>query len=295
MDSIHCEAFLAAADTGSFTAAAERLGYTQSGITRMIGSLEEELGFPLFLRSKRGVVLTDNGKDMIPLLRAVAKAERDVEERSAEIRGMVCGTLHIGSYFSISAMWLPQILSRFLAAYPGIRVSVQEGSNAELLHWFRERAVDCCFCASENPEGPSGIDWIPLYRDELVMWLPESHPLARASFYPVQNLNAECFIHTHPGEDTDQDRLLARWHLHPDARFTTKDGFVTYQMVAAVLGVSFHQRLISKKWHGRVFEVPFDPPQYISLGIAVPSLKEASPAARRFIAFAREDQVLKKA
>ena len=66
-------------------------------------------------------------------------------------------------------------------------------------------------------------------------------------------------------------------------------------MVAAGLGVSFHQRLISKKWHGRVFEVPFDPPQYISLGIAVPSLKEASPAARRFIAFAREDQVLKKA
>lgn len=62
MEAVKCEAFLAAAELGSLTATAELLGYTQSGVTRMIGTLEEELGFPLFLRSKKGVQLTENGK-----------------------------------------------------------------------------------------------------------------------------------------------------------------------------------------------------------------------------------------
>ena len=53
MEAVKCEAFLAAAELGSLTATAELLGYTQSGVTRMIGTLEEELGFPLFLRSKK--------------------------------------------------------------------------------------------------------------------------------------------------------------------------------------------------------------------------------------------------
>ena len=61
MEAVKCEAFLAAAELGSLTATAELLGYTQSGVTRMIGTLEEELGFPLFLRSKKGVQLTENG------------------------------------------------------------------------------------------------------------------------------------------------------------------------------------------------------------------------------------------
>ena len=73
MEAVKCEAFLAAAELGSLTATAELLGYTQSGVTRMIGTLEEELGFPLFLRSKKGVQLTENGKLMLPLLREEAE------------------------------------------------------------------------------------------------------------------------------------------------------------------------------------------------------------------------------
>ena len=69
MDAVKCEAFLTAVDRGSFTAAAETLGYTQSGITRMINALESELGFPLFVRQKKGVVLTENGKTMLPAIR----------------------------------------------------------------------------------------------------------------------------------------------------------------------------------------------------------------------------------
>ena len=85
-----------------------------------------------------------------------------------------------------------------------------------------------------------------------------------------------------------EDRLLEQHDLHPQTCFTTRDGFTTYNMVEAGLGVSFNQRLISRKWSGTVAEVPFDPPQFVTLGISVPSLREASPAAKKFIACAIE-------
>jgi DNA-binding transcriptional LysR family regulator len=284
MDAIKCEAVLLAAQKGSLTEAAEILGYTQSGVTRMINSLEEEIGFPVFIRSKKGVTLTENGQYLLPLLRDIVRSNHNAEQACSAIRGIIQGTLHIGCYFSISALWMPSILNHFLHQYPGIKVELQEGGNLEMAKWLEEQSVDCCFCARPSL---SGIDWIPLYHDELVMWLPKDHPLAHAKSYPVARLEEEHFIHTMPGQDNDLDRLISRLHLKMNTDFTTKDAFSTYNMVEAGLGVSFNQRLISQKWNGSVAEVPFDPPQYISLGIAIPSLADASPAARRLIESAK--------
>ena len=285
MEAVKCEAFLAAAEQGSLTAAAELLGYTQSGITRMIGTLEEELGFPLFLRSKKGVQLTENGKLMLPLLREIVRAHRNAEQFGAEIGGVVRGALTIGCYYSISALWMPKILTAFRARYPGVTMRMQEGGNLEMARWLSERSVDCCFGAKPNTDV---YDWLPVFRDELVAWLPREHELAKADSFPLMRLQDEPFIHTSPNHDTDQDRLLAAYDLHPDTCFTTRDGFTTYNMVEAGLGISFNQRLISRKGSGTVAEVPFDPPQFVTLGISVPSLREASPAAKKFIACAVE-------
>jgi DNA-binding transcriptional LysR family regulator len=282
MDATKCAALIAAAETGSFTAAARQLGYTQSGITRMVASLESELGFALCIRTKQGVALTENGRRMLPHLREIVRAERVAEESGAEIRGVVSGTLTVGSYYSISAIWMPEVLSTFEKSYPRIEVALKEGGNQEMGQWLNSRAVDLCFCA--KPAQGTYCDWKALYQDEIVMWLPEGHPYAAASSYPIRELEHEAFIHTLADHDTDQDRLIREEKLHLEDRYETSDGFTTYNMVEAGLGVSFNQRLISRKWQGRVKEVPFEEPHYISLGIAVPSLAEASPAAKRFIA-----------
>jgi len=60
-------------------------------------------------------------------------------------------------------------------------------------------------------------------------------------------------------------------------------------MVAAGLGISFNQRLISRDWKDEIIELPLDPPQYISLGIASPTARELSPAAKVFIEYAKEE------
>ena len=285
MEAVKCEAVLLAAELGSLTAAAQRLGYTQSGITRMLNSLEEELGFTLFIRGKKGVRLTENGKAMQADFREIVRAQHNAEQHSAEICGIVTGSLTIGCYYSIAAMWMPAVLQDFRSKYPGIHIKMQEGGNLEMTKWLREKSVDCCFCAKQSD---TDCDWVPLYDDELVVWLPKNHALADAKNFPVKMLETEPFIHTSPGHDTDQDRLLTRLQLKPHTCFTTQDGFTTYNMVEAGAGISFNQRLISQKWNQNVAEIPFDPPQYVSLGIAMPLQEEASPAAKKLIECAKQ-------
>lgn len=285
MDTKKCEAFLAATDTGSFTAASQLMGVSQVAITRLIAGLEEELGYALFIRSKRGVSLTENGKLVLPAIREVVQAGRKAEQLSAEIQGVVKGTLKIGSYYSIAAMNLPEVIRQFQEKYPEVQVCLLEGGNRDLKKWLTERSVDCCFLAQTEA---GEFDWTALFQDELVAWLPEDHPKAAATSFPLKQLNKESFIHTQPGEDTELDRLLAAHKLSPKTKYTTLDAFTTYNMVEAGLGVSFNQRLITKKWSGKVALVPFDPPQYVRLGVAVPSKKEASPATKKFIECALE-------
>ena len=252
MDTIKCKAAIVAAERGSLTAAASALGYTQSGITRMINS------FALFIRQKRGVKLTENGKIMLPKLRSIVQAQKQANELSASIRGVVQGTLTIGSYFSVSAIWMPAILKQFEERFPKIKVKMLEGGNQEIARRLNEKAVDLCFCAAPDPK--TSCDWLPLYQDEMVVWLSKDHSMANQTSYPVAMLSKEKFIHTLPNEDTDQDRLIVAEKLQLNERYTTRDGFTTYNMVEAGLGA-----------------------HYVSLGLAAPSFKECSPSAQRFI------------
>lgn len=287
MEINQCEAVLKAVETGSLSAAAEALHYTQSGITRMIRSLENELGYEVFFRSKRGVSLTENGKAMLPLFQEIVRAHNNAKEFSSRLSGLLTGTLNIGTYYSISALCLPPILKGFTMLYPGITINLTEGGNRETYAWLNEGLMDFCFCA--KPSGNIPFHWTPLFEDEIVVWLPKGHDLEKAAAFPIERLEKEPFIHTSPDHDTDQDRLLERFSLHPNTRFTTRDGFSTYKMVASGLGISFNQRLISRDWMDEVIESPFDPPQYISLGIAAPASRELSPAARVFIEYAKKE------
>ena len=283
MDKVKCEALLAAVDGGSLSSAASVLGYTQPGITRMIDSLESELGFRLLERTKKGVSLTANGERMLPYLREVVRVHRMAEEIGGSICGILSGVLTIGCYYSVSAMLLPNILQRFLSDHPGVQIILKEGTNEELSRLLKDRSVDLCFAA--QPSDKTACDWIPVLEDELLVWLPENHPDARMSRFPVEKLADYPFVMIEPGSDTDLDRVFSRAGVRPDIHFETKDAYSAYRMVEAGLGISLNQRLISREWNGRVVTLPFDPPQYVNLGIAIPSLREASPAARKFIEY----------
>lgn len=285
MDKVKCEAFLIAAEQGSLSAAAKSLGYTQPGITRMINTLEEEVGFPLLIRTKRGVALTPNGQKLVPLFRDIVQAQRLLAETTSAIRGVLTGSLTIGCYYSVSAMLLPNILKSFLADYPNITIYLKEGTNAELTKWLQEGVIDISFSA--KPSMKEEFDWIPVLNDELMVWLPNRYAPKYKESFPIKELEKYPFIITQPDNDTDIDRVLHDLGIEADIHFSTKDAYATYKMVEADLGVSFNQQLIARDWSGKVTVLPFKPAQYIELGLALPSMIEASPVTKKFIKYVK--------
>ena len=283
MDKVKCEAFLIAAEQGSLSAAAKKLGYTQPGITRIINALEDEVGFALLVRTKRGVTLTPNGQKLLTLFRDIVQAQKVLEETTSAIRGVLTGSLTIGCYYSVSAMLLPNILKNFLADYPNITIYLKEGTNVELTKWLQEGVIDLSFSA--KPSMSADFDWIPVLNDELMVWLPERYEADYDGEFPVKDLEKYPFIITQPDNDTDIDRVLGDLGIKADIHFSTKDAYATYKMVEADLGISFNQQLIARDWHGRVVVLPFSPPQYIELGLALPSMADASPVAKQFVKY----------
>ena len=127
MDIIKAKVFLHAVDSGSLANAAAQFDYTPSAISHMMMALESEVGFPLLIRTKSGVTPTRNAERLIPILRAQCSFEEQFRQMVSEIHGLSSGELRIASYASIACQWLPSVISRFHADYPGIRIEIMEG------------------------------------------------------------------------------------------------------------------------------------------------------------------------
>ena len=285
MDTEKYQALLQAVEQGSITAAARDLGYSPSGLTRMLDSLERDLGFSLLFRTSQGVQLTREGNRLLPAIRELLYWSRQIREESAGILGLEQGELFVGSYYSIASCWLPEILRVFQQDYPGIRVHVQEAGNQTLLEGLREHRLSCCLFSRHR--GYPG-DWVPLYQDRLVAWVPEDHPLAKKKALLPEDLEGQPFIEPLPQQETDTDLFLAKYHIHPDFRFTSSNMYTCWTMVEAGLGISMDNAFSSLRWSGRVKVLPFATEDRLELGMALPSLDQASPALKKFLEYVKK-------
>ena len=129
---IHYTAFLQVLEHNSFSLAARAMGYTQSAVSQMVKSLEEELGVTLLLRSRTGVTLTREGEALLPFIRDVTQAHRKLSDQAAAVRGLEQGVVRIGSFNSVSSSLLPQAIKRFREAHPSIRFELHQGLYQEL-------------------------------------------------------------------------------------------------------------------------------------------------------------------
>ncbi len=123
------QAFVAVAELGGFTAAAERLHVTQSALSVMIRGLEGELGLRLFDRTTRTVALTDAGRELYPLAEKTLEDLSSAVAHSRELADVRRGRVTIAATTLVSSMLLPRAIARFGDAYPGIRVALRDGAS----------------------------------------------------------------------------------------------------------------------------------------------------------------------
>lgn len=135
--------FIRVAKIGNLTAAAEQLGYTQSGISHIVSALEQEFGFQLLRRSKTGVSLTQEGERILQTLREVVNRDDMLKQIAAEIKGVRMGKVRVGAFSSVAVCWLPKIIAEFSNEYPNISIDVSVGTYKTIEDMIIAEEVDC--------------------------------------------------------------------------------------------------------------------------------------------------------
>lgn len=283
MDTEKCAALVKAVELGSITGAAQALGYTPSGASRMLASLERELGFPLLSRSVAGVVPTPDCERMLPLLRELASLGEACRQEAASVCGVETGTVRVGCAYRLLYGPLVRAIAAFSRLHPAVRVDIVQANSSPLARSLEAREADLCVMSRRS----SPCAWEPLLTDSMAVAVPLGHPLAGAASYPVARLAEEPFIEVSPGEESDHSMALAACGVRPEARYAAQDAGAALELVAAGLGVTLLDRMNTLERPGGYVLLPCEPPVTVEIGVAAPPPGQPRPpAARAFEAFA---------
>lgn len=284
MDTKKLEALVASVELGSFTRAAEQLGYTQSGLTHMMNSLEKDIGFTVLVRGRSGVQLTPAGQRIFPLVQECLAGSAALEREISLINSHKEDSVRVAAYESIARHWLPEVIQQFRREHPDVTVDIQMGSVDEVYRWVLEDRVDMCFASRQDY---NTLDWTPLRDDELLAILPPDYPDGDNAF-PIEFFNGQEFLMPSMGFDKDILRVLNEHGVAPLIRTTQVSDSAVISMVEHGLGVSVLSRLVLRGRQNSVRALPLLPQAFRKLGIAARPRKELRPIVRKFITQSRD-------
>ena len=279
------EAFVRSVELGSLSKAAEELGYTQSGISHMMQSLEEEVGFPLMVRTSAGIKPNSEGQLLLPVIRELLAASESLDQHIARIKGVETGHIRIACYASIAAYWLPGILSAFQKDYPNVEVEIIEAGSRQIEQLMEERQVDLCLYA--GGEG-KGYEWVPLKSDPMLVLVSPEHPLAKEERVSPEALGREKFIAPMQQFDGEVYDILSTFPVQPVTAFSACSDYAIINMVGMGLGVSILPELLVKNYTGGTAVLALDPPVSRTLGMGIPQMKAVSPVTKSFMKYVEQ-------
>ncbi len=246
MELRHLRYFIAVAEEGHVTRAAERLGMQQPPLSQQMRGLEQELGVQLFRRKPRGVELTDAGRALLSDARAIlAHIKHAFASTRRTARGEQ-GRIAIG--FTSSAPFhpfVPRVIRAFREAFPLVSLTLEESGTTEMIGDLREERVDAAFIRTPVSD-PAGLVVDRLLEEAMVVALPSQHRLAQSgrsgTGVNLQRLSGETFIvyrrHTGPGL---YDAIIAACHAAGFSPLVGQEApriVATLNLVAAGLGLS---------------------------------------------------------
>ena len=277
---------LTALESGSLTRAGSILGYSQPGLTQMMKSLEEEVGFPLLIKTNRGVEPTEAAKELMPTMRQLINDEEKLSQEIAEIRGMYKGTIRIGSYTSTSIHWLPQVVEYFKDNYPEVELRIQECGQDDMVRDLKERKIDLALMS--RPE-KTAIEFIPIMEDPIVVVYSSAYDLSSYDCVPVEKLRDHMLLMTDETYDRDVRRVFEQAGFEPKVKYTFKDDFAVLSMVQRGVGIAILPRLIAESFPANYEYRIIKPETCRTLGIGINSIDELGPLPRFLIQYIKDN------
>ena len=281
MDSRKYEVLIRVIDLGNITKAGEELGYTQAGVSYIIKELEAEFGFPLLIRTKKGVLPTTEARILLPKMKDIVLSNERFMQEVSNINGVVEGQLNIGTFPSTATCMLPNIIKKFQMRYPSIKINMhREGAIANIEAMLENNELDMAFLSYQKHYD---YDWISLKEDRLICVMPMNYPDIEEEWFPLRRLEEEPFVMPQLGFDYDINNFLEKIDIHPNIAFEADDDFVILAMVESGLGISILPELILdiNPYKVKTKKIETNPTRL--LGVAIPSIRKLSPAGRKFV------------
>ncbi len=275
-------AFMAVAETGSFSAAAERLYITQPAISKRIALLEQQLEARLFDRVGRQIKLTEAGNALLPRARQVLMDVEDMARAIHDLSGEVSGKLRIGTSHHIGLHRLPPVLRQFSRDYPKVTLDIHFIDSEEawegVLHGELEMGV-----VTLPPQPDERLHSQVIWEDPLVFMCAPEHPLARQQNLTLEALTGHSAILPSPVTFTRGivERLFDEHKLKLDIAMSTNYLETIHMMVSIGLGWSVLPATMVDKG---VVQLPVDAPlPKRQLGVVTHPARSQSNAAQAFL------------
>ena len=274
MDSKKLEILMTAVDLGSFTKASEVVGYTQSGLTHLVDSLEREIGLTLVRRDRSGISLTREGESLMPSIREFLRANAKLENQISAITEKKTETIRIAAYASIAMHWMPEILYRFRRVCPEIDVDLRMVDHAlEPFELLEKWETDVIFAAKQSG---FSCDWTPLCDDIMYAILPPDYPAEGMDSFPIEKFSGQEFLMPYGRFDADVCAAFAQNGVKPVIRPCHVDDETVIRMVGKGLGISMMAEMMIRGRTNGVKVLPIRPRTGRELGMGL-HLREAMP------------------
>jgi DNA-binding transcriptional LysR family regulator len=269
----------AVVDTGSFTAAADALGYTQSAVSRQVAATEAAAGVPLFVRGARGVAPSPAG---MMLARRAATALNEIDAVSTDIAGLqdhVTGRVAIAAFPAAAAVLVPRTLARLRNDHPGLIVEFGEESSPTQLRQLRAHRIDVAVIGV-GPDLPAydfeGLRSDLLLDGGLLLAVPAGHRFAGRGTIPVTELRDEPWI---VGKGLRDDPQFGAWPTldHPRIAYAAREWPTRLGLVATGLGIAVLPEVAAAVVPTGVRIVQVDDPAWLGRAIVAVTVRDRSP------------------
>jgi DNA-binding transcriptional LysR family regulator len=236
------------ARTGSFSAAAEALSYTQSAVSQAIARLEAETGATLLVRDRRGVRPTAAGATLLAHAEAIFTQLEAAEDELAAVMGVRAGRLRMASFPSAGSTLMPLAIANFRRSHPDVAITLAEGEPEEIAPRVRQGEFDLAllfdFTRASGSVG-RGLHTVRLLDDPMDVALPAAHPLARKPALTLADLSGEDWVQTSASSPCARHviRSCLAAGFEPHVTFESDDYETVQGLVGAGVGVALIPRL----------------------------------------------------
>ena len=238
MDLRQLEIIRAIADSGSFTAAGEKLHVSQSAISRQILLLEEELGEPVFHRIGRRIRITPAGESLLQLSHRVFQDLQETVSTISEKRDSLSGTIRLVGGMTVCLYVFPTLLAEVRRVHPHLDLKVTVGSAERSIAMLRSGAGDLGMITL--PVEATDLVSVPVLEEELLLITYPAHPLAKKKSIAPADLDGQDFVLFETGSITRRlvEQFFAREGVSAEVIMETENVEIIKAMVRSGLGIS---------------------------------------------------------